>query len=65
MEQDCRTLIGPKTRYYRFATLDGLRSFVVGCNPENMPEFERSVRAWSRGSEYVNLSDDQYAKLKR
>jgi hypothetical protein len=29
-----------------------------------MPEFERSIRAWSRGSEYVSLSDEQYAKLK-
>jgi hypothetical protein len=65
IEADCRTLIGRKTRYYHFATLDGLRSFVIRWNPENMPEFERSIRAWSRGSNYVNLSDEQYAKLKR
>ena len=65
LEADCRTSIGPKTRYYRFATLDGLRAFVVCCNPENMPDFERSVRAWSRGSDYVSLTDEQYAKLKR
>jgi hypothetical protein len=45
-EADCRTLIGPLNGgYYHFATLDGLRSFVLRCNPENMPEFERSVRA--------------------
>jgi hypothetical protein len=62
LEADCRTSIGPKTRYHRFATLDGLRSFVVRCGPENMPEFERGVRAWSA---YVNLTDEQYAKLKR
>jgi hypothetical protein len=65
IEADCRTSIGRKTRYYHFATLDGLRSFVERCNPENMPEFERSVRAWGRGSNYVNLSDEQYAKLKQ
>jgi len=26
--------------------------------------FDHSVRAWSRGSEYVNLTDEQYAKLR-
>jgi hypothetical protein len=30
-----------------------------------MPEFERSVRAWSRGSNFVNLTDEQYGKLKK
>ena len=64
IEADCQTLIGSKTRYYHFATEDGLRSFVIRCNPENMPEFERSLRAWSRGSNYVNLTDEQYAEQK-
>ena len=65
IEADCKTVIGPYDRYYDFATLDDLRSFVLRCNPENMPEFERSVRAWSRGSNFVNVTDEQYAKLKR
>jgi hypothetical protein len=65
IEADCQTRIGSKTRYYHFATEDGLRSFVIRCNPENMPEFERSLRAWSRGSNYVNLSDEQYGKLQQ
>ena len=30
-----------------------------------MAEFERSVRAWSRGSSYVNITDEQYAKPKQ
>ncbi len=64
IEADCRTVIGPPTHYFRFATLDRLRSFVVRCNPENMPEFERSVRAWNRGSNFVNVTDEQYRKLK-
>jgi hypothetical protein len=64
IEADCKTVIGPATRYYHFATLDGLRSFVVRCNPENMPGFERSVRAWGRGSNYVNVTDEQFGKLK-
>ena len=31
--EDCRTTIGPRTRYYRFADLDSLRSFVGRCQP--------------------------------
>jgi hypothetical protein len=64
IEADCRTLIGPKTRYYRFATLDGFRSFVVRCNLEDMSKFEHSVRAWGRGSNFVNVTDEQYGKLR-
>ena len=65
IEADCQAPIGTKTRYYHFATEDGLRSFVIRCNPENMPEFEHSLRAWSRGSNHVNLSAEQYAKLRK
>jgi hypothetical protein len=64
IEADCKTVIGLYDRYYEFATLDGLRSFVLRCNPD-MPEFERSVRAWSRSSNFVNVTDEQYARLKR
>ena len=63
IEADCKTLIGPRTRYYDFATLEGLRAFVVRCNVEDLEEFDRSVRARSRGSNYVNLTDEQYSKL--
>jgi hypothetical protein len=62
IEADCRTLIGPKTRYYRIATVDGLRAFVIRCNVEDLEKFEYSLRAWGR--DYVNLTDEQYAKLK-
>ena len=65
IEADCKTIIGPPTCYYHFATLDGLCSFVLRCNPENMPEFERSIRAWSRGGNLVNVTDEQYGKPKR
>ena len=63
IEADCKTPIGPKTRYFDFATLEGLRAFMVRCNPEDLAEFDRSVRAWSRGSNFVNLTDEQYVKL--
>ena len=64
IKADCRTLIGPKTRYYCIATLDGLRALVVRCNIENLANFEHSVTAWGRGSNHVRLSDEQYNKLK-
>jgi hypothetical protein len=64
IEADCKTIIGPQNRYYDFATVDGLRSFVLRCNPEDMEKFERSLRAWSRGSNFVNVTDEQYGKLK-
>ena len=65
LEADCKTSIGPPNRYFRFATLDGFRSFVLRCNPENMPEFEHAVRAWGRGGNYVNVTDEQYGKLQK
>ena len=64
IEADCRTLIGPKTRFYRIATVDGLRAFVIRCNAEDLEKFEHSLRAWGKGSNCVNLTDEQYAKLK-
>jgi hypothetical protein len=65
IEADCRTTIGPKTRYYPFADLKALRSFVTRCHPEEatLAGFDRSVRAWGRGSEYVYLTDEQYGRL--
>jgi hypothetical protein len=65
MEADCKTSIGRPTRHYHFATLDGLRSFVIRCNPEDMDDFERSVRVWGRGTNYVNITVEQYAKLRK
>jgi hypothetical protein len=66
IEADCRSTIGQRTRFFHFATLDELRAFVTRCHPNgaNLENFENNVRAWSRGSIYVNLSDEQYAKLK-
>ena len=66
IEGDCRTRIGTRTRYFRLAALEDLRAFLIRCNPEDavLAGFDRSVRAWGRGSEYVNLTEEQYAKLK-
>ena len=53
IEADCRTTIGRHTRYFQFATEEGLRSFVSRCNVEDMADFDRSMRAWARGSNYA------------
>jgi hypothetical protein len=65
IKDDCRSDIGSRTRYFKFATLDSLRAFLTRCQPEDttLAGFDRSVRAWSRGSEYVQLTDEQYGKL--
>jgi hypothetical protein len=48
---DCRTPIGPRTRYLQFPALDDLRSFVQRCYPEDatLAGFDNRVRAWGRG----------------
>lgn len=66
IQDDCRSRIGPRTRYFKFPTLDDLRSLVARCQPEDatLVGFEHSVRAWARGSEFVHLTDEQYEKLR-
>jgi hypothetical protein len=65
IQADCRSRIGTRTRYFKFATLDSLRAFLMRCQPEDatLAGFDRSVRAWARGSEYVWLTDEQYLRL--
>jgi len=65
IEADCRTTIGTRTRFFTFASEEAFRSFVSRCNLEDMADFEHSMRAWARGSNYANLTDEQYQKLKR
>jgi hypothetical protein len=40
------------------------RPFVIRCNVEDLTKFEHGIRAWGRGSNHVNITDDQYAKLR-
>jgi hypothetical protein len=65
IEADCKTTIGSRTRFFTFSTEESFRDFVSRCNLEDVAEFEHSMRAWSRGSNYANLSDEQYQKLRR
>ena len=59
---DCRTTIGQTMRYCSPSDLDALRSFVRRCQTEDgtLAAFERCVRAWGQGSEYVYLTPEQY-----
>jgi len=65
VKADCRVTVGPRTRFYNFATFDALRSFVTSCQPEEatLAGFDHSVRAWGRGSEYVHLTPEQHANV--
>ena len=63
IEADCRTTIGPRTRFIRFATEEALRAFVDRCSLEDPCDFENGMTQWSRGSIYCNLSDEQYSTL--
>jgi hypothetical protein len=67
IEADCKTTIGARTRYYSFPSLDDLRAFVVRCNADAdaLLDFEQCIKSWARGSVFVDLTDEQYAQLKR
>jgi hypothetical protein len=47
IQDDCRSGVGSRTRYFRFPALDDLRSFVTRCHPEDatLAGFEHSVRS--------------------
>jgi hypothetical protein len=66
LEADCRTALKPG-RFYDVATLERVRALLTRANatPETFAEFDHNVRAWSRGSVYLDLTVTQYARLKR
>lgn len=64
IEADCKTLIGHTTRYYHFATLEGLRAFVLRCHVLDIADFDYCIRAWNKGSTWCDLTDEQYDKLR-
>lgn len=53
---DCKTPISSLPATSNFASSDGLRWFVIRCKPQDMGEFGNSLRAWSRGTHYVNIT---------
>lgn len=65
IQDDCRTAVGSRTRYFHLADAEQLRAFVVRCSPEDVTEFENGLRAWNRGSVFCRLTDVQYERLSR
>jgi hypothetical protein len=65
IEADCRTPVA-RGRFYDFTELAQVRAILVRANatPEVFAEFDHNVRAWSRGSVYLDLTDMQYTRLK-
>jgi len=65
IEADCTTTIGRRTRYFHFANEAEFRAFVGRCNLEDAAEFEERMTNRARGSDYSNLTGEQYKKLHR
>ena len=65
MEADCRTPVHAG-RYYHYSSLDELLQILTNANapPDTFEEFARNICQCSRGSVWLNLTDEQYAKLK-
>ena len=66
IEADCRTPVS-LGHFYAYTELAQVREILVRSNaaPEVFAEFDHNVRAWSRGSVYLDLTDLQYTKLKK
>jgi hypothetical protein len=66
LEADCKTALW-EGRYYHFESVDRLREILVRAAPpaETFENFDRCVRSWSRGSVYLDLTEEQYGRLKR
>lgn len=65
LEADCKTPLWPG-RYYDYDTVNRVREILVraAAPAETFEEFDRCVRAWGRGSVYLDLTADQYGRLK-
>jgi hypothetical protein len=64
IEADCKTTIGTRTRYFHFPNEAEFRAFVGRCNLVDPVHFEESISNRARGSDYANLTEEQYTKLR-
>jgi hypothetical protein len=70
IREDCRTSLGKRNRRINFATEEGFLAFVARCHPEPPDDedecdqsFEDQYEACGQGSVFVQLTDEQYARL--
>jgi hypothetical protein len=62
IEADCKT---PVSGFIDFTSLESLRTFLLSCNPEDVAHFDLCISAWGKGSAWVNVTEEQYDKLRR
>jgi hypothetical protein len=53
IQADARSTLGPRTRYFQFATEEEFRAFVSRCNVEDLDEFEAACET---GPEEANTA---------
>jgi hypothetical protein len=65
LKADCKTPLR-EGRYYDFEVVEQVREILMrAAPPAAFEEFEHRVRARIRGSDYLDLTEEQYARLKR
>lgn len=64
IKEDCRSPIGPHTRFYNFATLEELDAFFQRCHPDDPDELLHDMRRWGKGSAWCNLTNEQYRQAR-
>jgi hypothetical protein len=64
---DCRTPVRSPTRFYNFDTLDDLVALVSRtAEPEEaLAQLAMNAHRWSRGSIFLQLTDEQFETLTR
>jgi predicted RNase H-like nuclease len=63
LEEDLKTPVG---RMYCYSRIDQVREILkrADCLLEQWAKFEEGIRCWGIGACYLDLSSDQYKKLK-
>jgi hypothetical protein len=66
IEEDCRTSLRPGG-FYRYTSIDQVRQILIRAeaSPQTFAEFENCVLQWSRGSIFLDLTDQQHERLKK
>ena len=59
---DCRT---PISRHFTLPNVEALRRLAREGHVEDVEGFERGIRTWGRGSQFLRLTEEQYRRLTR
>lgn len=54
MDLDCRTMLGPYVRVQTAETLRRLLAY-LGATPEQLADFDQSIRGWGQGTAKITL----------